>query len=247
MSKRICPLCGSPLIRENGLLVCSNCGYIVGEELLPKRFDGVHYIKEGGFRSINNIVSRLNLPSEVSEMAKEVIMNYEASTGKRATISTLIASVIIASRLYGIPIPIKEVSKKYPRLSPSNLALTIGTLKNTLPKREGVPWEGYINYLIGKLSRDERVIEILKNSSGRLSPQMIIERLRINSLKEMRRIKKDKRSRMVGRNPVYIAAAIIYMTGKKIGIRGLSQDLIADALGASRSAISKALAVVRRD
>ncbi len=247
MHERTCPLCGSPLVRENGLLVCSNCGYIVSEELLPSRFDGAYYIKEDEFRSINDIVSRLNLPSEVSNMAKEIILNYEASTGKKVTLSMLIASVIISARLYDIPIPIKEASRKYPRVSPSHLALTIGVLEDELPKKEGVPWEGYINYLIRKLSRDERVIEILKQSSGKLPLQIIIERLRINSIREMRRVKKDSRSRMVGRNPIYIAAAIVYITGKKIGIRGLSQGLMADALGANRSTISKALVVVRRD
>ncbi len=247
MSRRTCPLCGSSLIRENGLLVCSKCGYIVSEELLPDKLDGTHYIRESRFRSVSNIVSKLDLPDEISRMAKDIISNYEASTGKRATLSILIASVIIAARLYDIPIPIKEVSKKYPRVSPSHLALTIGTLKTHLPKKEGIPWEGYINYLIGKLSRDERVIKIFKQSSGKLPPQIIIERLRLNSIKEIRRIKKDKRSCIIGRNPVYIAAAVIYMTGKKIGIRMLSQSLIADALGANRSTISKALALVKRD
>ncbi len=243
MHRRVCPLCGSPLVRENGLLICSNCGYLVDEELLPGVFDEAHYAKNR-FRSIDNIVFRLDLPDEVSKIAKEIVSSYEANSGKRATPSILVASVIIAARSYGISIPIKEVCKRYPRVSPSRLALTIGILEEVLPRR-GISWEGYINYLIGKLSKDERIIECLKQSSGKVPHHLIIERLRINSIKEINKVRRSKRSHIAGRNPVYIAAAVIYIVGKKIGIRRLSQGLLADALGANRSTISKALSVVR--
>ncbi len=246
MRGRVCPLCGSTLILEDGLLVCSSCGYIVDADLLPDTFNENHFTNVGRSRSLEIIVSRLGLPNEVYDLAKDIVSSYELASGERVTPSILMAAVIIASRIYGTPVPIKEaILRVSARTSPSRVALAIGKLESVLPRREGVPWEGYINYLIGKMSRDERFMDRLKIVSGKLSPYLVLERLRIRAIKELRDIRKKKRADLIGRNPVYIAAAVIYMTSKRIGIRGISQGLLADVLGTSRSTISKALGVVR--
>ncbi len=241
-----CPLCGHDLSYEDGSLLCTHCGYIAGEALVPnmslKRYP--LYV-EHHYNSIERIVRQLELPDEVVELAREIVHRYELIKGRKAGMSLLIAAIILASRKCGLAIPIREVLPTlHIRLTPSRVALAIGTLKEVLPRREDIPWEGYVNYLIRKIFRDERFKERLRKSSLKVPPHIIAERIRIRAIRELRNLDKRDLS-LTGKNPVYIAAAVVYLASKKVGIRELSQSLMADVLGASRSAISKTLRNIR--
>ncbi|MCD6244317.1 MAG: hypothetical protein J7J65_03670 [Candidatus Korarchaeota archaeon] len=241
-----CPLCGHYLSYEDGSLLCTHCGYIAGDVLVPSRSLKRYplYVKHR-YNSIEKVVRQLELPEEVIELAREIIHSYELITGKKAGMSLLIAAIILASRKCGLAIPIREVLLiLHTKLSPSKVALAIGALKEVLPERENIPWEGYVNYLIRKIFRDERFRERLRKSSLKVPTHIIAERIRIRAIRELKNL--NRRSlNLTGKNPVYIAAAVVYLASKKVGIRELSQSLMADVLGASRSVISKTLRNIR--
>ena len=242
---RRCPLCGSALRDEGGLLVCDNCGFIADEDLIPNPFDRGDSPIVSRSRSLENLARELGLAGEVVELAEELIRAHNSLYGRIHTQSILLAALIVASRLYGSPIPIKEAIKRLSSgVSPSRVAFYVGKIEGLIPRRN-IPWEGYINYLIAKISRDEEFMRRLERSSGKLDPRLLLERLRVRALKEMKELRDKKRSVLIGRNPVYIAAAVVYLAGKKIGMRDLSQGFLADLLGANRSTISKVLGLVR--
>ncbi len=242
---RRCPLCGSPLYDEGGLLVCGNCGFIADEDLVPSVFDRNDSPMMSRSRSLEHIGRELGLPDEVIKLAEELVRAYNSLHGRIHTSSILLAALVVASRLQGSPIPIKEAIRRLSiGVSPSRVAFYVGKIDELIP-RKGVPWEGYINYLIAKMSRDEEFMRKLEKASGKVDPKLLLERLRMRALKEMKELRNRKRSILVGRNPVYIAAAVVYMAGRKIGMRYLSQGMIADLLGANRSTISKVLGLVK--
>ncbi len=242
---RRCPLCGSALRREGGLLVCENCGSIVDEDLVPSAFDRNDSPMTTRSRSLEHLARELGLPDKAIKLAEELLRAYNSSYGKAHTQSILLAALIVGSRLYGSPIPIKEATKRLSiRVSPSKVAFYVGRLEGLIPRRD-IPWEGYVNYLIAKMSRNQEFMGKLEKASGKLDSRILLERLRIRAIKELRELRSRKRSALIGRNPVYIAAAVVYLAGKKVGMRYLSQGMIADLLGANRSTISKVLGLVR--
>lgn len=238
-------MCGSPLRDEGGLLVCGRCGFIVDEDLVPSLFDRSDSPMMSRSRSLEHMARELDLSDEIIKLAEELVRAYSSLYGKVHTHSILLAALIVASRLRGSPIPIKEAIRRLSiGVSPSRVAFYVGRLEDLLPRKD-IPWEGYINYLIAKMSRDEELMRKLEKASGKVDPRILLERLRIRALKEMKELRNRKRSALVGRNPVYIAAAVVYLAGKKIGMRYLSQGVIADLLGANRSTISKVLGLVK--
>lgn len=243
---RKCPLCGSPLHEENGLLVCSNCGFIAGEAFVSNRFDCNDFPFKSRSESLDQLASELGVVDEVVKLARSILRSYDLSRGGGHSTSLLLAALILASRFYGSPIPIRDALERIStEVSPSRIISHIWELKELVPSREATYWEGYISYLIAKMSRDEDFVRRLKELFPRVNPYILLDRLRIRAMREMRSILGKKRGLVLGRNPLYVAAAAVYIAGKKLGMRNISQGLIADLLGANRSTISKMLRLVR--
>lgn len=243
---RNCPLCGSPLQEEDGLLVCRSCGFIVAEDLMPNSFNRSSFPFKSRSKPLERLASELGVTEEVAKLAGSILRSYDLSKGGGHSTSLLIAALIVASRLYGSPIPIKDALKRTSvEASPSRVLSYIWELKELVPSREIAPWEGYINHLIAKMSKDEDLIRRLKELFPKLNPYILLERVRIRAIREIKVILRRKRGLLLGRNPLYVAAAAVYIAGKKVGMRNISQGLIADLLGANRSTISKILRLVR--
>lgn len=242
---RRCPYCGALLREEGGLLVCPSCGFVADEGLSPGiDINRAPFTRRPG--SVDNLANRLNLPEEVTALAKELLRAYDSTYGGGHTTSLIIAALITASRIYGVPIPIREALTRLSLdISPSRVTFYIGKVEELLPRKQGIPWEGYVNYLIAKMSRDQELMNRLERMSNRFDASLLLERLRIRAIREMKRVKNNRRSFLIGRNPVYIAAAVIYMASRKLGMRCISQGLLAELLGANRSTISKVLGLVR--
>ena len=170
-----------------------------------------------GEHTIRTIVDRLGLPESVIKSSKEILIAYKSVSGRESSPSIAAASVLMVSRDLGIPVSLHEISRALNgRITPKRIALALGEIKSVLKMTSPIPWEVYVDYVIWKVSKSDGFRAGL--SKLKVQPHLIVERIRIKS----RRMIVERRaslSNLMGRNPVLIAAAIVYLAAKSVGLR----------------------------
>ena len=192
------------------------------EEFLGIPFEGYGKLPEGRSRT-KEIVRDLGLPDEVEKLASELFRRYRIS-GRRARLAA-IASVALASRIYGFAIPIKKIMEEV-GLKASRRALLRSM---SMMKTGGVEWDAYLNYALMKVSEE--------------LPPLVRERLMINAKREMIKILR-KRELILGRNPFHIVALAIYFAAKRSGLR-ITLRMIASSLGVSESSVRRVKRLIK--
>jgi transcription initiation factor TFIIIB Brf1 subunit/transcription initiation factor TFIIB len=186
-------------------------------EFSETEFERYGKLLERKNKTIEEVVRGLGLPEEVEKLANELFKRYKMS-GKRACVSTIIASVALASRIYGFAIPFRKIIEEVGvKVSRRALLRSLSSMR----MGGGVEWDSYLNYALMKVGRD--------------LPPLVRERLMVNAKKEMVRILR-KRELVLGRNPIQIVAVAIYFAARRIGLR-ISMREIALSLGVSESSV----------
>ncbi len=196
-----------------------------------------------GEHTVETLVDRLNLPESVLASARELILAYKTKSGRESNPSIAAASVVMVSRDLGIPISISDVSKALKgKISPGRIVAAIGEIKSVLGIRAPIPWEGYLNYVVWKLSMSD---EFLKAVSNLKTPNhIILERIRVKSRKLLRS-KSEKIRELMGRSPVIVSGALVYLAAQSLGLRLVTQKIVSDSIGVSRSSIAKIVGLLR--
>lgn len=171
--------------------------------------------------TVRRISESLGLPEEVERTANKLLMWYKSVKKRRATSSLGLASIVLASRMYGITIPLRSV----PEVSPRSLMRALGELGSVVRKVD--TWDPYLNYVVGNLV-----------SALSLEPKHLVrERLWIRAKKEVLRILRERREEVLGKNPLGIVALATYIAAKKCGLNSVSLETVAKCSGVHRSTL----------
>ncbi len=200
-------------------------------------------VKVRGEHTVEVLVDRLGLPESVLSSSRDLIIAYKSKSGRESSPSIAAASVVIVSRELGIPLSISEVSMALKgRISPGKIASSIGEIKTVLGIKSPVPWEVYVDYVLWKLSRSEEFSDAL--SGNKVPRHILIERMRIKTRKLIK-AKLDLIKGLVGKNPVIISGALVYIAAQSLGIRSITQRLVANSIGVSRASLVRIVKSLR--
>jgi len=175
--------------------------------------------------SVRRIAESLGIPRDVELTASGLLMHYRSLTGRRASTSLILASVILASRFHGVPITIRSV-EELDAVSSKALMRALWELRR-VSRREDL-WDSYLNYVIGNLTRSLNL--------GR-NQHIVRDRLWLRAKRELVRIIRERREEVLGKNPLGLVAVATYLAAKRCGLRGVSLDLLSRCSGLHRNTI----------
>lgn len=171
--------------------------------------------------TIRRIAESLGLPEEVERMASTLLTWYKFVKKRRATSSLGLASIVLASRMHGITIPLRSV----PEVSPRSLMRALGELGSVVRRVD--PWDSYVNYVVGNLL-----------SALNLEPKHLVrERLWVRAKREVSRMLRERKAEVLGKNPLGIVALATYIAAKKCGLNSVSLEMVARCSGVHRSTL----------
>ncbi len=196
-----------------------------------------------GESTVETLVDRLNLPESVFISARELILAYKSKSGRESSLSIAAASVVMVSRDLGIPVSISDVSSALSgKVSPGGIVAAIGEIKSVLGIRAPIPWEGYLNYVIWKLGRSDEFLKAI--SDLKMPSHLILDRIRVKSRKLLR-IKSGRIKELMGRSPVIVSGALVYLAAQSLGLRLVTQKIVSDSIGVSRASLAKIVGLLR--
>lgn len=170
-------------------------------------------------RTVRRMAESLGVPEEVERTANNLLVWYKLVKGKRAAPSLSLASIILASRMHGVAIPLRSLGVD---VSTRALMKALGELKSVMRREDN--WDSYLNYVIGNL--------MSTLSIG--NKHIVRERVYVRAKRELRMLR--GRANILGKNPLGIVALATYLAAKGCGLR-VSLETVARCSGVHRNTI----------
>ncbi|MEM0294884.1 MAG: hypothetical protein QW221_01860 [Candidatus Korarchaeum sp.] len=165
--------------------------------------------------AVRRIAESLGVPEEVERTANNLLLWYKLVKRRRATPPVSLASIVLASRMHGVAIPIKSLN-----VSGRALMRALGELKSLARKEDD--WDSYLNYVMTRLM----LALSLENK------HLVRERILVRAKRELRVL----RGRAPGKNPLGVVALAVYSATKGCGLR-VSLDTVARCSGVHRNTL----------
>ncbi len=191
-----------------------------------------------------DIASELGVPPLLLELTKRIVSELHPSAHRRRGGYVFLASLIMASRILGTPLTLKSVSQASARVglrvSPKKLAIVVGEVSSVCKSSPAVSKgaQRYITSIISSLKRDTVVQSTLSDLFGEWW-DVALDRLHVKSFELYRTAGETIRFELAGKSPVVTAAAAVWLAAKTLGLRVITQEVVARAAGVSSSALRR--------
>ncbi len=195
-------------------------------------------------RWLSEVVSELDAPPRLLDLAKAIISGLPKSLHGRRRGYLYLASLVVASRILGTPLTLKTVSQAAAsvglRVSPKKLAIMVGEVSSACrsPVIDSRSVRQYISSIVSHLKRDPALQSILHDLFGE-HWGVALDRLHVKSLELLKVTGKVTRLELAGKSPAVTAAATVWLTARTLGLRFITQERVARAAGVSSSALRK--------
>ncbi|RLG52107.1 MAG: hypothetical protein DRO00_06125 [Thermoproteota archaeon] len=203
--------CGGELIRLDGQLICKRCGLTYGSQI---SFTSQFYadynfgnapISQPKPRLVLLASERLELPQKIRDLAIQLFNLYKAHhkirnlTGKSVGLAA--ASILLASRLMGVPVQFKQVVKALERHHPQGLKMRtimkyMTSLESLINKKARASVRDHIPLILSRMNLGEETRTLITTKAIDM----------LNTL-----YSNGGKYALMSKDPVSNAAALIYI------------------------------------
>ncbi len=189
-------------------------------------------------------------PPQLLELTRDLVKDLRLPSHAKRDGYVFLAALIVASRVIGIPFTLSAVSRASAavgvRVSPRRLALVVAEVSSLLRLGgHSARVQKHIAAVIAALRRDPTLQRTLSEYFGPCW-DVALDRLQVKSVELYNLVRDEIRLELVGKSPPVTAAAVVWLSARTLGLRPLTQEVIARAAGISPSALRRRARTVRR-
>ncbi|GEM_PF-5109846 len=243
----VCTYCGGELVWFEDHAACSKCGRVhVFHNIRCDEFIENHgIIGERVYKIIKRLGEEIGIPYRIQKKASYMLGRFLRESGVKARnkIYYAAAALVLASRNDNHVVTIKEVRAVLESMGCACGEQTLIRKMNEIEKTLGIRggnrrYEAYIAYVLRKL--DEEGLLARGNSLRSYLPSHF-DRIQIRALKIIKLLYSSEYARfnLLGKSPLIVSAAAVYMAAKQLGLRNITQKAIARAINSHKTVIRK--------
>ena len=249
-----CPSCGGDLVRADDLFACKKCGRIkpvLGLDHSGEFHSGFSFWNRAPL-TMEKIAREMELPQRVKKTASVLLGVFLGLNGHhvRNRAYHAAAALVMAARREGYVITIKEMlrvlnSLGYP-CKGQTLARKIGEMSNLIGLRQTHEFKQYVSYIIRRIGLDSESSPRFGMAQCR-DPWKILNKIELRALKIAKMLEDDERARhqLLGKSPLTLSAGAVYVAAKQLGIREITQSILANAIQSHKAVIRKRAKMLR--
>ena len=242
-----CTNCGGVLVWLYDHVACKRCGRVYTfHEFMCNEFAGNYgIIKEDVHRLVRKLGEEVKAPYRIQRKASNILGRFlcKSRVRTRNKIYYAAAALVLASRSDNHVITIKDIRAVLESLGCSCGEQTIirkmNEIERTLGiKGRGAEYEAYIAYVLRKLG-EEGLLDKGTHLKSHLPNHY--DRIQLRALKMIKLLQSSESARfnLLGKSPLVVSAAAVYIAAKQLGLRRITQKAIASAINTHKTVIRK--------
>ncbi len=242
-----CNYCNGELVWLEDHIACCKCGrvHLFHDFGSNEYLVGHGVIREKVYRVIKRIGEEAEIPYRVQKRASHILGKFLRESGIKARnkIYYAAAALVLASRNDNHVITIKEVKTILESFGCACGEQTLIRKMNEIERVLGIKggnrrYEAYIAYVLRKL--DEEGL-IGGGNSFRSHLPNHFDRIKLRALKILKLLNSRELARfnLLGKSPLVISAAAVYIAARQLGLRNITQNAIARAINSHKTVIRK--------
>ena len=243
----ICSYCGGELVWFEDHIACSQCGRVHAFHNFgcDEFVDNQGIIRDYVYKIIRRLGEEINIPYRIQKRASYMLGNFLKKSGIKARnkVYYAAAALVLASRNDNRVVTIKEVKTLLESLGYACGEQTLIRKMNEIERTLGIKggnrrYEAYIAYVLRKL--DEEGL-LSKGRSYRSHLPNHFDRIQLRALKIIKLLHSNELARfnLLGKSPLIVSAAAVYIAAKQLGLRNITQEAVARAINSHKTVIRK--------
>jgi len=242
-----CTYCGGELVWFEDHVACSKCGRVhLFHDFECNEFIENHgIIKDNIYGVVRRLGEEIGIPYRIQKKASYMLGKFLRKSGTKARnrIYHAAAALVLASRSNNHVVTIKEVRVVLKSLGCACGEQTLIRKMNEIERALGIKggnrrYEAYIAYVLRKL--DENGL-LPKGNHFKSHLPSHFDRIQLRALKIIRLLNSSEFARfnLLGKSPLIVSAAAVYIAAKQLGLRNITQEAVARAINSHKTVIRK--------
>jgi len=242
-----CTYCGGELVWLEDHIACCKCGrvHLFHDFGRNEYLEGHGIIRERVYGVIKRIGDEAGIPYRIQKRASYMLGKFLRESGVKARnkIYYAAAALVLASRNDNHVVTIKEIKSILESFGCACGEQTLIRKMNEIERILGIRggnrrYEVYIAYVLRKL--DEKGL-LEAGTSFRSHLPSHFDRIQLRALKMLKLLNSNELARfnLLGKSPLVVSAAAVYIAAKQLGLRNITQNAIARAINSHKTVIRK--------
>ncbi len=242
-----CTYCGGELVWFEDHVACSKCGrvHIFHDFGCDEFIEDRGILRDNIYRVVRRLGEEIKIPYRIQKKASYMLGRFLRKSGIKARnkIYYAAAALVLASRNDNHVVTIKEVRAVLKSLGCACGEQTLIKKMNEIERTLGIKggkrrYEAYIAYVLRKLDEDGLLPRV---NCFRSHLPSHFDRIQLRALKIIKLLHSSEFARfnLLGKSPLIVSAAAVYIVAKQLGLRNITQEAVARAINSHKTVIRK--------